>query len=196
MNDKERDREREIQEKCRQLVGREVCYCVSGLISTLARGYDGSRGALGELCEKAFELSSSIQDFESAAFDEGWRVVEEDGVTYMRHPATECPDCGEVYGHGQTTCPKCVVACKSVNDSEYGSWQECCEGERIEPHEIEVYEHWLVSDWLAAKLAAHGEKVDTDFDGATVWARTTTGQAIYLDGVIREIWGDIDRKVA
>lgn len=57
----------------------------------------------------------------------------------------------------------------------------------------EVFEHWIVSDWLAEKLAAKGEKVDTDFAGLTVWARTTTGQGIASDSVIQDIVADLNK---
>ena len=58
---------------------------------------------------------------------------------------------------------------------------------RDEMPELEVFEHWAVSTWLAEKLEAKGEKVDRDFAGLNVWARTTTGQAIALDSVIEAI---------
>jgi hypothetical protein len=55
----------------------------------------------------------------------------------------------------------------------------------IEPYDREVFEHWAVTDWLADKLIAAGEKVDKDFAGMCVWARTTTGQGIAQDYVIQ-----------
>jgi hypothetical protein len=45
----------------------------------------------------------------------------------------------------------------------------------------EVYEHWIVSDYLASLLKAIGEAVVDDLYGLTVWGRCTTGQAIYMD---------------
>lgn len=65
--------------------------------------------------------------------------------------------------------------------------QEACEDAGIEPYEREIFEHWIISNWLADKLAEKGERVDKDFFGLVVWGRTTTGQAIYLDSVIEEI---------
>ena len=56
--------------------------------------------------------------------------------------------------------------------------------------EVDVYEHWLVTDWLAAKLQKKGETIEWDFYGLTVWARCCTGQAILLDRVIRDIYDD------
>lgn len=67
------------------------------------------------------------------------------------------------------------------------SARQFCEDENVDPYEREVYEHWIVSDWLADHLIKRGEKVDKDFCGLTVWARTTTGQAIANDYVIDDI---------
>ena len=143
-----------LQDKARTLVDREVVYCVSSLVNTLAGGIE-ARGDIGDLAEQALELCSSVADYEEAAREAGWTETD-DGWT---HPDYDTED-----------------------DAE-----SACHASRAEPYEREVYEHWIVSRWLADKLEAHGEKVDRDFAGMIVWARTTTGQAILLDGVIRDI---------
>ena len=51
----------------------------------------------------------------------------------------------------------------------------------------EALEHWLVSDWLANRLREQGEMV-VDFMDLTIWGRTTSGQAIYIDSVIEDIY--------
>ena len=56
----------------------------------------------------------------------------------------------------------------------------------------EVFEHWIVSDHLANKLEEEDETIERDFHGLTVWGRTTTGQAISMDYVIRKIWYDLN----
>ena len=56
--------------------------------------------------------------------------------------------------------------------------------------ECEVYEHWIVSDWLATKLEEKGETIERDFHGLTVWGRCCTGQAILLDRVICDIYDE------
>lgn len=62
------------------------------------------------------------------------------------------------------------------------------EKEQDEPQEI--FEWWLVTDFLAHKLKEHGEPIlDTDY--GTWWGRTTTGQAIFLDSVISSIYNDL-----
>lgn len=153
------------------LVRREVHYCVSALVSTLAnRPDDGPRlrsaagNDLADLCWQAIELAMPIDDWEEAAFQKGW---------------TGKP--GAFRRNGL----------EGVYVAE--SWQELCELEEIEPYQREVFEHWIVSDWLAEKLAAKGEKVDTDFAGLTVWARTTTGQGIASDSVIQDIVADLNK---
>jgi hypothetical protein len=57
--------------------------------------------------------------------------------------------------------------------------------------DYESFEFWAVSPRLADDLERYGEKVDRDFAGLCVWARTTTGQAISMDSVIQRIWADL-----
>lgn len=141
------------------LVRTEVHYCVSTLISELAKGYGGTNEELGELAEQAFNLAGPVDDWEEAARQAG--IEQGDGGRW------------------------------SYQEDWYDTAQEGCEENDVEPYQWEVYEHWIVSDWLADQLAAKGEKVDKDFAGLTVWARTTTGQAIAMDSVIQAITADL-----
>ena len=69
--------------------------------------------------------------------------------------------------------------------------------EENEDEYIEAMEHWIVSDWLADKLSERGEMVNKDIYGLTVWGRCTTGQAVYLDSVIKNIFNEFrNSKVA
>ena len=52
----------------------------------------------------------------------------------------------------------------------------------------EVFEHWIVSDFLARKLAERGEVIERNFYGLTIWGRATTGQARSMDWVICQIY--------
>ena len=59
-------------------------------------------------------------------------------------------------------------------------------------HEPDIdfaHEHWLVSDWLGDQLKNKGEMVGQLF-GLTIWGRKTSGQAVYLDCVIAEIFDE------
>mgnify|MGYP003108733246 CR=1 FL=1 len=151
-----------------QMIAQEIHYCVSSLVSTLAAGCDFTDRAndagrdLQVVCEQAFELAGPIDDWEEAARQEGFEMS--DGG--VREPSEEDPD-------------------------TWDTWQEACEARGIEPYQREVFEHWIVSDWLADKLAEHGEKVDKDFAGMTVWARTTSGQGIASDSVMEAIYAEL-----
>lgn len=50
----------------------------------------------------------------------------------------------------------------------------------------EVFEFWLVTDWLASKLREYNEVI-IEIDDLLIWGRTCTGQAIYQDELIQEI---------
>lgn len=159
-----------------QIVNREVHYCVSHLVSTLAAGayqVPASTNALADLnsaCEQAFELCSPILDWEEAARELGFYEDPEDANVIMNAESGGLEFTGE------------------------GRWQRACERDDIEPYAREVFEHWIVSDWLADRLAEKGEKVDKDFAGMTVWARTTTGQGIASDSVIEAIVADLNKE--
>lgn len=167
-----------------QLVSREVIYCVSSLVSTLAnRPDDGPRfrnaagDTLADLSWQAIELASPIDDWEEAATQEGWSGDESLAT-----------------GPDDTTAPRLYF--KEGEDGHIArDWQELCEDFDIEPYQRDVYEHWIVNDWLADRLAEKGEKVDKDFAGITVWARTTTGQLIAADSVIEAICADLNKTI-
>lgn len=158
------------------LVRREVHYCVSSLVSTLASGYGAPHVSrdLDDLAEQAMELCSPIPDYEEAAREEGWDFNPEHETFFKR-----------VRGHAVGYDNSQIFA---------DDWAGLCCRENIDPYEREVFEHWIVSNWLADKLAEKGEKVDKDFAGLTVWARTTTGQAIASDWVIEQIVADLNKE--
>jgi len=59
------------------LVNREVHYCVSALVSTLAQNDlsdCNSTRDLAVLNQQAIELASPIDDWEEAALQAGWRI--------------------------------------------------------------------------------------------------------------------------
>lgn len=146
------------------MVRQEVVHNCSALISTLLGGANMPfKGAadLPALCEQALELSVPLLDYEAAAEENGWRRVHDDSGDYWRSTdsATGAED-------------------------EADTAEAACEIAMCEPHEREIFEHWIVTDWLAEKLEAKGERVDRDFAGLCVWGRTTTGQRIAMDSVI------------
>ena len=56
----------------------------------------------------------------------------------------------------------------------------------LDPYVTEIYEHWIVDRYFYQALLAEGQIV-FEFGGMLIWGRTTTGQSISLDGVIRRM---------
>ena len=54
----------------------------------------------------------------------------------------------------------------------------------------EIMEWWLVTPYMAELLKEKGEVILSDY-GCYWWGRTTSGQALYMDGVIQDIAGQI-----
>lgn len=76
---------------------------------------------------------------------------------------------------------------RNVNEMEEKYLELVCHlDEEGEP--VDIFEYWSVSQWLAEQLKDRNEPVVTDFYGFPVWGRTTTGQAIKMDHVIRDIY--------
>ena len=79
-------------------------------------------------------------------------------------------------------------------DIEEDAWQKLDVHKRLDlareagfdPSPQEIFEWWLISDWLADKLKEFEQPV-LDMEYGTWWGRTCTGQAIKMDYVIRQI---------
>ena len=173
------DHESQLQSAVGKLVEREVISCVSTLVHTLATNHGTATGELGELCEQAVSLSDA-QDYEQAARD----YV--DGINDLDELKELCQGIDlDVDDYGRVS---------NVRDAlleeigAYDNWQSFCDDQNIEPHALEIYEHWQVSNWLAGQLQEMGYPVDGDFAGLTVWGRATTGQAIHMDDCMKEIY--------
>src|SRR5664279_5608838 len=82
-----------------------------------------------------------------------------------------CEDCGQP--------AECL-------DSETGECKKCFEDNQ---QAQDIYEWWLVSDWLEQKLKDQGEPILNNEYGSW-WGRTCTGQAIYMDGVIQTVYDE------
>lgn len=88
----------------------------------------------------------------------------------------------------------------SQKAEEFPDWQDdiyaLSEGTpdyETDDYRDEIFEHWVVSDWLAARLQEKGETVVEDFFGFTIWCRGAAGHAIFLDSVICEIYNEANQ---
>lgn len=151
-----------------QMIASEVLCCMSSLVATVAEGVNYMLERRGEpateLAYQAAELAAPVDDWEEAASQNGYRWDANVGWYHKHDDSDDAPT--------------------------YETAREACEADAIDPEQAEVYEHWAVTDWFADKLEAAGEKVDKDFAGLCIWARTTTGQQIAADGVVARIYAE------
>lgn len=75
---------------------------------------------------------------------------------------------------------------KAMNEEEVDGVEEWRDAVRDNSEAAEVYEWWLVTDWLADKLEDAGEPILRAANCAW-WGRCTTGQSIILDGTLQNI---------
>lgn len=148
-----------------EMVAQEVILNVGGVVAALST------------IEGHHDTLYPSDDFESAATDAGWYQSE---VGEWYRPAKP----GEPANHTVD------IAAGHIRQIWVDDAQEACEWDSIEPHINEIFEYWAISEWLADKLEAKGEAIARDLAGLTVWGRTTTGQAIFLDPVIAEIYAE------
>lgn len=143
-----------------KLVDREIYYNVSVLVYELAQKFD----AFPDYEDDLLGAFIGTPDYEEAAFDAAWTpFTDEYGV-----------QCWENQIDGTTWAGSAENLCEEFDID-------------VDDYHQEIFEHWIISDHFATVLEEHGEKVLRDFFGMTVWCRSTTGQAILLDGVIAEI---------
>jgi hypothetical protein len=164
-----------IDDLTQSLVRNEFHCNLSHIVSTLAAGaFSVASGVdLYGLCEQAAELAAPIDDYEEAAFQEGWLPP------------------GAPNG-----APTQWSQRNADGFWRYDSAEELCAAEEIEPYQRDVFEHWSVSQFMGDDLAAIGEKVDFDFAGHIVWARTTTGQAIHMDSALQKVAANLRARNA
>lgn len=159
-----------------ELVQREVIYCVSGLVSEITR----------HKSDEWFHLF----------VQEDWQTPAREAIPGLpREKLLEFLAENEGPADADSTAATLASACLRHLESE-GSWQEFCHDHDLEPQRHEIYEHWIVSEWLAGQLEERGEVVERDFYGLTLWGRAGTGQAILLDGVICEIYDELHKHDA
>lgn len=148
-------------------VQNNILCSVDYIVTTLANGYGGriQDQGLAALAQVADELRTPLDDWEEAAREAGWKNLGSDAEGARAN-----------WRHA-----------REHDGFEFESAQAVCEEYGLDPYQWEIYEYWAVSEWLAGKLQEAGERVG-DFGNLKVWGRTTTGQAISMDGVIGAIY--------
>lgn len=211
------NKESNRQELAKRIVDREIYYCVSSLVSTLSDmaqhdsrpwkeqdihweedilpllesiDYEEAGTQAINECDDLDELETmadGVGYWSDAIAATGYDSAQDyadsdgemDGVDFATWLNAHCTGCEQV--DALDTLHKYIAA--NCTD-----WPQFCQENDIDTDDFrnEVYEHWIVSDWLARKLKDRGY-VTGELCGLTIWGRTCTGQAIYLDCVIQEI---------
>lgn len=157
-----------------KLVHREVTVCISTLVYELSQKAYEFPDYSDDLYEayRAPDYETSIQNWiDELDRDQLMETLGQSGVL---------EDSGSPLNKLQTALFAYIIDNEPLEDfvAENG----------IEVEYSDVFEHYVVSGWLAARLEAQGEKVIHNFFGFdSVWCRCTTGQAILLDGIIGQI---------
>lgn len=169
------------QEIKRQFVQREVLANVNSLVEyCLKHGFEDSESPISFDSIENYYAPQGEQIIEQIL--ESFEERETEFIEYSNDPDT--------YNRRVKTKGDFEVFLNSLDANEL---EELCNDldceYTTEPQEI--YEWWAITRYLYDKLLAKGEPV-CDTGSTYVWGRTTTGQAILLDGVISEICSDME----
>ena len=180
-----------FQRACALWVERNIGQCVSSLMYDVGQNleecsrifdfdYDESLGWFQredyESVVDSFIDDADLDDLETIADMVGYWSDVFMGVSFGDYDVLEPTD-------EQLSQIRTKVKALITNDSEYA---EIGRHFNLDPDYDEVYEHYLCEDYAASVLKSHGETV-FEFSNLTVWARTTTGQSVSIDHVIRTI---------
>lgn len=157
--------ENERQDLGRKLVEREIHFCASSIVSKMSE-YEP---------DDWFHLFIQ-DDWEQAAIDHIYHGMGDDEITDYLIDA-------DIHDYLPEEAKN--ILHNHLRDTDW--FEDFCQELNLDPHQTEIFEHWIISDWLADKLEAKDQVTDKGFHGLTIWGRPTTGQAIALDHVIQEI---------
>ena len=137
------------------------------------------------------KLIPVVYEYDEAAHNEGWHIKDFDGTQiavkgddeYYWNPLTECSydaDDFETYALIDDYENK-------IKEFEWDEdWEMLCDKEDITANQQEIYEYYIIDDPMLKRLEDKGEAV-FDYHGLTIWGRTTTGQMLSMDSVVKEI---------
>ena len=161
--------ESRFQRACSRYVERNVICCVSSLMYDIGQNL--------EACAKIFDF-----DYDEAVGwyqRDDWDEAVED---YIRNeaPVEQIEEIlGEALDNDNSHAREKALDLIEDN-AEFGRENN------LDPYVVESLEFWVVDKYFARELKEQGETV-FEFADFTVWARTTFGQSISIDGVVRRL---------
>lgn len=151
----------ELQTKIDRIVDNEILTCQSSLIDDLLKNgmfsYDDVQNMYIDNSDKIEELQDNQEGLQEQISD----LEDEDN----------------------TKNDSKIEELQNQIDSIDNEIEELTE-EQENPQEI--FEWWIISNWLAKELKEQGEPI-LENDYGIWWGRTCTGQSIKMDGIIRKI---------
>lgn len=171
-----------LDEMAQKIVREEVLCCVSSLIHNLSK----LEAHLDY--KEAQDADIDFDELRQVLVQDDWQEAAEDYIRKMDRDdlVSALEDAGVEEDEFKDLDDDKLREKLEAHLEEEDEWQDFCEANRIDPYTVEAYEHWVVTPWLARKLEEQGHMTG-EVQGLTVWGRPTTGQVIYMDGVIQAI---------
>ncbi len=157
-----------LQETIERLVNQEILACQSSLVEAMLQN---GMAEYEEIENMYIDNSDKIQEVE----EERDEILDKYNELEDKEELTESEE----------------IEFNNLEDkiSDLENQIEELEREQEEPQDI--FEWWLVSNWLANKLRNYNEPI-LDNDYGTWWGRTCTGQSISMDYVMECIAEEIN----
>ena len=201
---------------CSMYVDRNVLYCVSALMCDIGQHVEEASKIFDTDSDEMYgwfvqdDYEEAVNDFiDSAELDDLETVAEECGYWSDVLDASDVPEVVEIEDEGETSYSFGDLSARfdDEDDATFAAQASVIDVIRdkvkgtvtndeerrnlaatfgLEPEQREVYEHWLVDRYFAKELQELGELV-FEFEAMTLWGRTTTGQSISMDYVIRSL---------
>lgn len=185
-----------VRECAERIVSTDIFACASYMVSAITGNdaYEACRLLDIDYEDELMPLLESLDWEEAAKYhidcmdaDDLRSYLDEQGVDYEAPVDEDDADEDNPVAEGTSLAEMKVLALDAAEEQD---WQIFCSEFNIEPDRNEVYEHWIVSSWLAGKLSERGHPTG-EMLGFTLWGRCTTGQRISMDGVILEIANEL-----
>jgi len=108
----------------------------------------------------------------------------------LKHDIVSYEDIENCY---EDVCPECGHDELYYDEEKQAYYCDACDETFEDPDQqpVEIYEWWIVTDYLCRKLSEKGQPV-LEWGNNCYWGRCCTGQAILLDSVISEICSDME----
>lgn len=187
-------RTQEKQDWIERVINNEILACQSSLVERLFEenilNYDEVENIyinhseeIGELEEEINELEDRVMDLELEMedLDNDLSEIDDDDEDYQSSLQEKMDDAYQEY--------------KSAKEKIEELKDRMSDLECKESQPQEVYEWWLVTDWLGENLKELGEPI-LDSEYGTWWGRTCTGQAISIDYTMDALYDMVQARIA